>query len=395
MAFMRLGRGDLEAGMRAVRAGAKPTAVITGLSEPRDTTVRARQLTRDAEVPWLSDPLLFRTGLDGYRTAPNLQALDYTPGRDGDPYRPGEFDDADLARRVGRSVVGAQVDLLTAGAVSGAFVVSRIDDPWLAVDQTLLRIGADAAAAWGVPLIAALPIRMSGFDGLEAQRLLVRALAARRPDAWLLMVDGLSEDSGVERIVAALRLALLLQTASAPVILARAGDLRRLAWTLGVAGAEFGLGRMLRFAVPDFRKAKRGPGPTPGPRVELPSLVGSMPFEQARRLLGAELVAEAECECPGCAGAGTLDARMASIAEHDAHAVLDEAAALASQHPQERVDALDRALQAAAGRAGWLDASLSAAARTRIERQRRALQAAAEAGLLEPMRLVAELRLFD
>jgi hypothetical protein len=33
--------------------------------------------------------------------------------------------------------------------------------------------------------------------------------------------------------------------------------------------------------------------------------------------------------------------------------------------------------------------------RTRIERQRRALQAAAEAGLLEPARLAAELRLFD
>jgi hypothetical protein len=201
--------------------------------------------------------------------------------------------------------------------VSGAIVVSRIDDPWLAVNQTLLRIGADAAAAWGVPLIAALPIRMSGFDGLDAQRLLVRALTARRPDAWLLMADRLSEDSGVERIVAALRLALLLQAASAPVILARAGDLRRLAWTLGVAGAEFGLGRMLRFAVPDFRKAKRGPGPTPGPRMKLPSLVGSAPFEQARRLVGAELVLEAECECPGCAGAGTLDARMAAMAEHE------------------------------------------------------------------------------
>ena len=382
--------------MRAAGDRLKPTAVITGLAESRETIVRVRHLTREAEVPWLADPLLFRTGLEGYRTAPKLQALDYTPGRDGDPYLPAEFDDADLSRRVGRSVVGAQVDLLATGAISGAFTVSRIDDPWLAVNQTLLRIGADAAAAWSVPLVAALPIRMSGFDELEAQRLLVRALAARRPDAWLLMADGLVEDSGVERIVATLRFALLLQAASAPVILARSGDLRRLAWSLGVAGAEFGLGRLLRFAIPDFRKAKRGPGPTPGPRMEFPSLACSLPFEQARRLLAGDLVAEAECTCPSCADAASLAARMASVAEHDAHMVLREAAALAAQRPDERVADFDRVLQAAAGRAGWVDSDASAdGVRARLERQRRVLDAATEAGLLEPARLAAELRLFD
>src|SRR4051812_39891086 len=31
LALMRLGRSDLEAGMRAVRAGARPTAVVTAL----------------------------------------------------------------------------------------------------------------------------------------------------------------------------------------------------------------------------------------------------------------------------------------------------------------------------------------------------------------------------
>lgn len=396
IALMRLGRTDLEAGMRAVRAGARPTAVVTALSESRDTTVRARRLAGEAAVPWLSDPSLFRTGLDGYRTAPNLQALDYTPGRDGDPYRPHEFQDADLARRVGRSVVGAQVDLLCGGAISGAFAVSRIDDPWLAINQTLLRIGADAAAAWDVPLIAALPLRMAGFDDLEQQRLLVRALAARRPAAWLLMLDGLSEDSSAERTVAALRLALLLQAASAPVILARAGELRRLAWALGVAGAEFGLGRLLRFAVPDFRKAKRGPGPTPGPRMELASMALSVPSGQARQLLARELVAEADCGCGGCAAAESLEARMAAIAEHDAHTILAEAADLAGQSPTERFAALDRALQASASRSTWLaDDGAPGDLRTRTERQRRVLHAAAEAGLLEPARLAAELRLFD
>jgi len=396
LTFMRLGRQDLETGMRAVRDGARPTAVVTGVAESRETTVRARHLTQEAGVSRLADPLLFRTALDGYRTAPNLQTLDYTPGRDGDPYRPEEFDDPDLERRVGRSVVGAQVDLRTGAAMSGAFVVERIDDPWLAVNQRLLRIGADAAAAWDVPLIATLPLRMSGFDRLESQRLLVRALAARRPAAWLLMIDGISEDSSPERLVAALRLALLLQATSAPVILARAGDLRRLFWALGVAGVEFGLGRLLRFSVPDFRKTKRGPGPTPGPRVELPSLGCSVPFEQARRLLAGELVAEVDCTCAACSAAVTLAARMNAAAEHDAHVVLEQAKFARGKTPAARVDALDSDLRAAVGRCGWAEPGEPLGGlRPRIERQRAALQAAVEAGLLEPARLADELRLFD
>ena len=284
MAFMRLGGKDLDDGMSAINDRTRPSAVITGLGESRETISRARHLASARGTPWLGDPLLFRTGLEGYRTRSSLHDLDYTPGRDGDPYSPDEFADEDLTRRVGRSVVGAQLDLLAAGAIGGAFVVNRIDDPWLEVNQRLLRVASEAAAAWDVPLIAALPLRMSGFDDLESQRLLVRALMARRPAAWLLMADGLSEDSGVDRILAGLRLALALQAASAPVILARAGDLRRLAWSVGIAGAEFGLGRWLRFAVPDFRKPSRGPGPTPGPRMELPSLVRSLPFTQASRV---------------------------------------------------------------------------------------------------------------
>lgn len=382
--------------MRAIAAGARPTAVVTGMSEPNDTTIAARRRSRDCDVGWLADPLLFRTGLRGYRTAPKLEALDYTPGRDGDPYSPAEFDDADLLRRVGRSVVGAQVDLLASAAFAGAFVIERIDDPWLSVNQRLLRVGADAAAAWDIPYIAPLPARIAGFENLEAQRLLVRALAARQPDAWLLMLDGLSEDSSPERIVAALRLALLLQAGGTPVILSRGGDLRRLFWAFGVAGADFGLGRLLRFAVPDFRKGKGGPGPTPGPRMELPSLASSVPFDAACKLIESEVVAEADCACPACRSADSLGARMACCAEHDAHVVLGEADALRNRSPASRVEELDQLLGAAAGRWGWLEADEPRPAmRGRIERQRRALAGAFEAGLLEPARLAAELRLFD
>lgn len=394
--LLRLARKDLELGLRAVAAGARPTAVVTGMSEPDDTTVTARRRCRELDVAWLADPLLFRTGVRGYRTAPKLEALDYTPGRDGDPYSAAEFNDADLLRRVGRSVVGAQVDLLANAAFGGAFVVERIEDPWLSVNQRLLRVGADAAAAWAVPYIAPVPVRLAGFEGLEAQRLLVRALAARQPDAWLLMLDGLSEDSAPERIVAALRLALLLQSEGAPVILSRGGDLRRLFLAFGVAGVDFGLGRLLRFSVPDFRKGKGGPGPTPGPRMEMPSLACSVPFVAAGRMVGDELVAEADCRCLACASGGPADARMARCAAHNAHVVLGEVDGLRGRPPAVRVAELDRLLQNAAGRWGWLEADAPRPAmRGRIERQRRALASAFEAGLLDSERLAAELRRSD
>lgn len=392
--LMRLNGSDLEPAMRAVDAGAAPTAIVTGLAESRQTTARVRRMTNEASMPWLADPLLFRTGLPGYKTAHNLQTLDYTPGRDSEPYQPWEFSDGDLTRRVGRSVIGTQMDIGASGALGGAFVIKAVDDEWLPVNQELLRIGADAAAGWSAPFIGVLPLRMMGFDQLEAQRLLVRALAARRPDAWLLQADGLSEDGSSKRIVATLRLALLLQATGTPVIVGRAGALRRLFWAFGVGGAEFGLGRLLRFSVPDFRKSGRGPGPVPGPRFEMPSLCSSLPNELAQWLVEHEFVAESECQCPACLRADSQSNDFATTIEHDAHIVVGQAADLTEHAPSTRTTLLDAELQSAiqewrrvdqtAGRLGSPD---------RLECQMRALHEGAEAGLLEPARLAAELRL--
>jgi hypothetical protein len=391
---MRLGRSDLEAGMRAVREGARPAAVITGLGEGLSTTSRARRLSATAGIPWMADPLLFRTALEGYRTPSALQDLDYTPGRDGEPYLPEDLASREVTNIVGRSVVGAQVDLQAGAVIGGGFTVSSIDDPWLKVNQHLLRVQADAAATWDLPLIAALPLRISGFTDLDSQRLLIRALMARRPDAWLLMADGLSEDSGIERTIAGLRLALALQAASAPVILARAGGLRRVALSLGVAGVEFGLGRMLRFSVPDFSKSGRGPGPIPGPHVELGSIGVSVPFVHADRFVREGLLAESNCGCSSCTQAASFDERMARMPEHNAHVVTTEIAALSTTVRTDRVAELDRLLQTAVDRSRWLDRDQPRAiVRPRAEHQRRVLESAVNVGLLDPQRIVAELEL--
>ncbi len=335
---MRLGGQDLEAGLRAANGAAKPSAVVTGLAEPRETTIRVRHLTERGRGAVAGGPAAVPDRAGGLPDRAEAAGAGLHPGSRRRPLDvASEFEDADLARRVGRSVVGAQVDLLASGAISGAFVVERTDDPWLAVNQTVLRIGADAAAAWNVPLVAALPIRMSGFDALEAQRLLVRALAARRPAAWLLMIDGLSEDSSVERIVASLRLALLLQAAGAPVILARAGELRRWSGRWGWRGRSSASGGCCGLRSRTFERPSAGQGRLP----DRGRSCRRWPWRRSRRprLLGAELVAETDCPCGGCAEAETLEARMAGVAEHNGHAVLREAAQLAGRSPAERVAA--------------------------------------------------------
>jgi hypothetical protein len=394
--LLRLGSHDLEAGARALTAGSRPSALITGIGEGKETSARARRHAAETEVPWLVDPLLFRTGLEGYRTAPHLQTLDYTPGRDADPYRPSEFGDEELGRRIARGVIGTQMDLGASGALSGAFAIDDVEDPWLAVNRRLLRIGAGAAGAWAAPLIGVLPIRMGGFDDPARQAILARALTNRPPTAWLLMADGLSESSSTARIVSALRLALLLQATGTPVILGRCGDLRRLFLAFGVAGVEFGLGRMLRFAIPDFTKASRGPGPVHGPRIELPSLCCSLPYERAGLLLGQELIAESECACAACMRGISPAARPEAAAEHDGHVVLSSTAALAGRSAPERVEAYESELISAVRewrRVGLAGGDLGR--ENRAESQLRVLRVAVESGLLEPARVAEELSLLD
>jgi hypothetical protein len=395
--LMRLGAKDLDAAGRAIAGGARPSAIVTGMGGGHETALRARRLGADADVAWLIDSLLFRTGLEGYRTAWRLQTLDYVPGRDADPYEPPEFGKGDLDKKVGRGVIGAQVDLGASGALNGAFVVDGPEDPWLPVNRRLLRHGTAAAAAWGAPLIAELPLRMGGFDDPRAQAALVNALSKgkRKPLAWLLMADGISDSSSSSRIVSALRLALMMEAKGMRVILARAGDLRRLFLAFGIAGVEFGLGRLLRFAVPDFTTKKRGPGPIRGPRIELPSLCCSLSYERSGLLVAQELVAEIDCGCPACLRVA-LGSSQERAAEHDAHAVCASTDPLAGLGAPERIERYDAELSAASHEWTRIRNEGGDLGRVnRVESQRRTLELAVQSGLLEPARIAAEASLLD
>jgi hypothetical protein len=395
LTLMRLGGADLRTGVRAAAANTPPSAIVLSIAEQREIAARARRLSAEFGIARLTDPLLFRTALEGYRTAPNLQSLDYTPGRDANPFRYEEFEDGELRRHVGRSVIGAQVDLGASAAFSGAFVVEGMNDPWMPVNQHLLRIGSDAAAAWGMPLIGVLPLRLEGFREFESRRWLVQALSSTSPAAWMLLADGLSESSTPEQMVAALELAAELRAAGGEVLLGRSGDLRELFWAFGF-GAEFGLGRMLRFSVPDFSSRRRGPGPPTGPRMEFPSLVSSVPQARALELLRNELLPEADCDCAACQRGGPLHRNPEEIPGHDAHIVLTASAQLAGINLPTRVRNYEQRLIAAIHE--WRRAELEGGRLGRprhLERRLTALRLAVESGLLEPARFGAGLSLFE
>jgi hypothetical protein len=390
--LMRVGPRDLEHALVAVDAGAKPSALVTGMNEGATFTGTVRRACGVAAVDWACDPQLWKTALPGYRTSPQLQALDYTPGRDADPYTVEEFHDHDFLARIARAVVGDQFDIGANLPLSGAFLTRHAADPWLSVSAELLRLGIAHRDALGArPLLAVTPLDLGGFTTVPAQREVVSVLTANRPDAYLLMLSGLHTDSGPDRIVAALTLALLLQETGAPVILSRPGLLRHLFLAFGVRGIEFGLGRLSRFAIPDYSGKARGATET---RFEFPSLLGALAPAEAMGVLGSGLLPETDCSCAACEQAGSLAERVSCAAEHDAHTVCASGVALEGVTPAERVALLRRSL----GEASWNWEALRNAGVTQripahLGRWRAAIDQAEHAGLLNPRMLARRIGL--
>jgi hypothetical protein len=388
--LMRLGPSDVAHGLEAIAAGAMPSAVVSGLNETEEFTSQIRRSCAERSVSWICDPQLWKTALEGYRTSPRLQALDYTPGRDADPFTADEFEDRAFLARIGRQVVGDQFDVGASAPLAGGFVARSPEDPWLEITAEMVRVGLAQRDTLGArPLIATVPLDLSGFLGLDSQRELVRMLGMHRPDAYLLMLSGLHQDSSPERLVAALRLSLLLQEGGAPVILGRAGMLRHLFLAFGVRGIEFGLGRLLRFAIPDYTSSgRRGGGVA---RFELPSLLSALVPEIAVAALAADLLPESDCSCPACSKSTSYAAAVAAASEHAAHTVSRHAISLDGLPIAERVAALTRSMREATWR--WEElrgAKVLEAHPKHLNNWIAAIDLAIEGGLLTPRRLARD-----
>jgi hypothetical protein len=398
--LLRTGERDLEPVLKGIERGARPSAVVTGFGEKPEITTRARRRLAELGVAWAPDSLLFRTALPGYKTATYLKDLDYAPGRDEDPYSAAEFADRELLNHVGRNVVGRAHGHEANAVWAGGFYVSGPDDPWLRVNRDLLRVGIAARDSWSdLPLLAPVIVRLSAFLELEDQLSLIRAMIARRPEAYIVMLDGLERDSGHDRLVCALRLMLLLQAAGVDTIHGRSGDLRRLSWAFGVRGAESGLGRLMRFALRDYMndQNRNRPGPL-APRFEFDSLLTSLPATEAIQVIGSELVPEAECECGGgCdAGDGSARSRVAQAVGHNGNCLIDGAESLRGVAPERRVAILLEDIRAAEYR--WEDLrrdKVKVNPAPHLTRWRKAIDLAVSWGLLEPRELADRHGLLD
>jgi hypothetical protein len=357
--------------------------VTVGLSELKQTIVAVRHVSRLLDIPWGSDPLLYQTALPGYQTSKSLQALDYTPGRDDDPYFITELQDDRLMRQIVRKGIGHQYDMGAGLALGAAFLVRTADDPMLTVSARALELSINSRNAFGPrPLIAPVHVDLRGFMHPQDQAVLVRGLSQHRPDAFLVHLSGLHEDATEAQIVAAIRLVLALQSVGAPVILARAGDLRHVALAAGVRGVEIGLGRLLRFSIPDYSKDAGGPGPVP-PRFELPSLVLSF-NEAATHAAFDSGVAELDCACASCVARASRAARMNHGDEHNLHAVVDGAGGLGALAPTVRCQQLDGRLARASWLLNGIDHKDAVSAQKRQRKWRAALEQLDQRGLLLP-----------
>jgi hypothetical protein len=336
--LLRIGKADHEAVADAIgHAGLTPAGVLVALTERPVVLRKAGAASAANGIAFGGDPGFFRCVLDDYRKGDAFKKLKFAPSDEHGPWRLDELEGGEAAK-VARAVLEEQADRHRGLLVGATVAFEAPEDPALDVAEALLKGTLRARSAWGrITLLAPLIVRMKGFMDLESQLKLVRRLRRYRPDAFLLHLDGVEAASSGRRLAAALRLALLLQAGGVPVILARAGPLRRLFAAYGVAGYEVGLGRFERFLLSDFTGT--GGGGTDPAKVEIPSLACALSRELALLGLAHDVLPEEWCPCASCDGR-RLGACLDRTIAHDAAIVAAEAAALGGVPVAARIDAL-------------------------------------------------------
>ena len=343
--FIRAGR-ERDPLARACANLCSPTAIVAPLT---DLTARkeARLVAGYANAHYATDPQTFRFGSASFALSPRISQLAFAPADGIRPYQADHFRELDAAREFAWKVVDEQIDAGANLLYGASFVIRSVDDPWLARSAKLLEESVrrrDLTAA-EVPLYAPLVITIDAFATEEAQSRLVNKLSRANVDGYVLMFDQLTAESPPALLVAAIRVALVLQQSGRPVVIHRAGTLRHLFLAFGIAGVELGLGRFAGFRLSDFDA--RHPIQTFGPRFEFPSLLASFTPEQTERLLVAAVVPESGCKCPSCIKTKSVAEQLAGTVEHDAAMYQLECVALDGVMPADRVALLEHAVDAA------------------------------------------------
>lgn len=343
--FVRAGR-EKDPLARACAQLCNPDAVVASLI---DQTGRreARRVAGHTNALFAVDPLTFRFASANFTLSTRLTELQFAPEDRIQPFHADYFRDLETARAFAAEVVDAQIDAAATLLYGASFVIRSVDDPWLARTAKLLEesVRRRDVSALDVPLFAPLPLVIDGFMTEEAQSRLVNKLSRANVDGYVLMFDELTEASPPALIIAAIRLALVLQQSGRPTVIARAGALRHIFLAFGIAGVEVGLGRHAGFRLSDF-DARRPFGHQP-PRFEFPSLLMSATQEQASRILNANVVPESSCTCPGCSNATNTEARLKRAVEHDAATYQLESDSRDGVAAVERVELLERAVASA------------------------------------------------
>lgn len=343
--FIRAGR-ERDPLARACATICMPAAIVAPLT---DLTARreARRVAGYANAGFAADPQTFRLSSASFALSARMSQLPFAPADGIRPYQADHFRELDEARRFAWSVVDEQVDAGATLLYGASFVIRSLDDPWLPRSAKLLEESVrrrDVTAA-ELPLYAPLAITIDTFATEEAQSRLVNKLSRANVDGYVLMFDQLTIDSPPALLVAAIRLALVLQQTGRPVVIGRAGALRHLFLAFGIAGVEVGLGRFSGFRLADFDA--RRPFATLGPRFEVPSLLASFTQEQAQRILAAGVIPETTCECPSCSQTKSVEDQLRRTVEHDAAMYERQCGTLDGVAPADRVAVLERAIDAA------------------------------------------------
>jgi hypothetical protein len=341
--YVRVGVADVDSLFIVCMHGHAPSGVVVGATEPA-AVERARRAAGGNRIDFLADPLILRLAYMSFSRTKSLRELPYAP-KTLQPYEAREFRPHERCRDFAREVLQWQDEKAATRLFAPAFPIRGAADPWIVANATLVDRAVAERDVFRKPIIAPIPVSLEAICTVDGQTDLVNRLRRGEPDQWWLMLDPLSPPGTLDELYFAIRFALLVQETGIDTIIARAGYLRYLFLAFGIAGVELGLGRLAGVRFSDFQR-NGGPGYIP-PQFEFPSLLCALGREDARMLLAEGAVPEADCSCPACRTAGTVEQRLEATAEHNAYVLHDQQRSLAGVAIGDRVDRLRSAIAAA------------------------------------------------